>query len=39
VRIAFGADDENECVRAVLTHLRSVADEDEAADIDAIRPL
>jgi ribose 5-phosphate isomerase B len=26
VRIAFGADDENECVRAVLAHLRSVAD-------------
>lgn len=26
MRIAFGADDENECVRAVLDHLRSVAD-------------
>jgi ribose 5-phosphate isomerase B len=26
VRIAFGADDDNECVRAVLDHLRSVAD-------------
>ena len=26
VRIAFGADDDNECVRAVLAHLRSVAD-------------
>lgn len=25
MRIAFGADDENECVRAVLAHLRSVA--------------
>jgi ribose 5-phosphate isomerase B len=25
VRIAFGADDDNECVRAVLDHLRSVA--------------
>jgi ribose 5-phosphate isomerase B len=28
VRIAFGADDDNECVRAVLAHLRSVADVD-----------
>lgn len=26
MRIAFGADDDNECVRAVLAHLRSVAD-------------
>jgi ribose 5-phosphate isomerase B len=26
VRIAFGADDDNECVQAVLAHLRSVAD-------------
>ncbi len=26
MRIAFGADDDNECVRAVLDHLRSVAD-------------
>jgi ribose 5-phosphate isomerase B len=26
VRIAFGADDTNECVRAVLDHLRSVAE-------------
>jgi ribose 5-phosphate isomerase B len=26
VRIAFGADDDNECVRAVLDHLRSVAE-------------
>jgi ribose 5-phosphate isomerase B len=26
VRIAFGADDENECVRAVPAHLRSVAE-------------
>ena len=26
--VAFGADDENECVRAVLEHLRSVADVD-----------
>jgi ribose 5-phosphate isomerase B len=26
VRIAFGADDENECTRAVLAHLRSVAE-------------
>ena len=27
-RVAFGADDENECVRAVLEYLRSVADVD-----------
>lgn len=26
MRIVFGADDDNECVRAVLEHLRSVAD-------------
>ena len=26
MRIAFGADDDNECVRAVLEHLRSVAE-------------
>lgn len=26
MRIAFGADDDNECVRAVLAHLRWVAD-------------
>ena len=26
MRIAFGADDTNECVRAVLDHLRSVAE-------------
>lgn len=26
MRIAFGADDDNECVRAVLDHLRSVAE-------------
>jgi ribose 5-phosphate isomerase B len=26
MRIAFGADDDNECVRAVLDHLRAVAD-------------
>lgn len=26
MRIAFGADDDNECVQAVLAHLRSVAD-------------
>lgn len=31
MRIAFGADDDNECVRAVLAHLRSVADVDVPA--------
>jgi ribose 5-phosphate isomerase B len=29
VRVAFGSDDRNECVEAVLAHLRSVADVEE----------
>ena len=32
MRIAFGADDDNECVRAVVEHLRTVADVDVCAD-------
>jgi len=32
VRVAFGADDANECTAAVLAHLRSVADVDVVAE-------